>query len=58
MKLALAMKSTLSRTAKVTVTGAVLALFLTACQGHYNPRLHVDDTPPPPGHVKQQWYHQ
>ncbi len=34
-----------------------LAFLVTACQGHYNPRSHVDDTPAKPGHVKQKYYH-
>ena len=42
---------------KATVLGAALALLLAACQGHYNPRLHVDETKPAPGHVKTKYYH-
>lgn len=52
------MTKILALMAKVTALGAILGLFLAACQGHYNPRLHVDDTPPPPGQVKQHWYNQ
>lgn len=48
----------LARTTTLATAAATLALFLTACQGHYNPRLHVDDAPPPPGHVKQYYYNQ
>tara|TARA_Y100001934_G_scaffold279903_1_gene385059 strand:- start:1386 stop:1532 length:147 start_codon:yes stop_codon:yes gene_type:complete len=33
------------------------AFLISACQGHYNPRKHIDETPAPPGQVKSKYYH-
>lgn len=43
----------------VKAAAALLSLaFLTAaCQGHYNPRAHIDETPAAPGQVKTKYYH-
>ena len=43
--------------AKSIIAVISLAILMSACQGHYNPRLHVDETPAKPGHVKQKYYH-
>lgn len=34
-----------------------LAVLASACQGHYNPRVHVDEIPAKPGHVQHKYYH-
>jgi hypothetical protein len=38
----------------IAVTGSTI--LVSACQGHYNPRLHVDEAPAKLGHVKQKYY--
>lgn len=39
----------------IAVLGA--AFLFGACQGHYNPRKHIDETPTQPGQVKSKYYH-
>ncbi len=34
-----------------------VAFLFGACQGHYNPKKHIDETPARPGHVKTKYYH-
>jgi hypothetical protein len=43
--------------AKSIIAVIGFTILVSACQGHYNPRLHVDEAPAKPGHVKQKYYH-
>ena len=48
------MKKKIIKPMIVVVTAAFL---FGACQGHYNPRKHIDETPAQLGHVKSKYYH-
>jgi len=39
----------------IVVVGA--AFLFGGCQGHYNPRKHIDETTAQPVHVKSKYYH-
>ena len=43
--------------AKSMIAVISLAILMSACPGHYNPRMHVHETPAKPIHVKQKYYH-
>ena len=42
---------------KLMIAAFALAFAAAACQGHYNPRAHIDDVPAEPGFVKKNYYH-
>jgi len=43
--------------AKSIIAVIGFTILVSAFQGYYNPRLHVDETPAKPGHVKKKYYH-
>ena len=43
--------------AKLIIAVIGFTILVGACQGNYNPRLHVDEALAKPGHVKQKYYH-
>lgn len=42
---------------KFIIAAFALTVVATACQGHYNPRVHIDEVPAEPGMIKKKYYH-
>ena len=51
------MKTLLRIPTEFMIAAFVLVFVAAACQGHSNPRAHIDDVPAEPGLVKKKYYH-